>query len=364
MPSWSHALEGFVARHLTTVRRTSGDIPPGSRTVVEDGDFSPSLATVPPAEPWDTVLKACVTGSQDVAGLVDISLFDYEKLRTDSTLRSSLEEYCTSLEAASLRTMNDNEAAAVCLNAYNAFTVRLVVNYIDKKQAQRATKQSGMASANKEGATSSSSSSSSKDAPLLCRSIHDLSTRGVFGRSVWKLPAGFLGELGEVSLDALEHGVLRRHWKSEPRFHACLVCASLSCPNLRAEAFVPHRLCQQMVEQARRWLSNPSKGLAVVERANKRKAVLISRIFLWFAADFADWQGTSSPTTTLSSVAYPNSGVARFIAEYAPPSLVETDDEHGEHTDRQQEVDFFQYNWNLNAALVATRQAEADADAA
>ena len=46
--------------------------------------------------------------------------------------------------------------------------------------------------------------------------------------------AGMIGGTA-VSLNDVEHKVLRARW-AEPRVHACIVCASASCPNLRAEA--------------------------------------------------------------------------------------------------------------------------------
>ena len=100
-----------------------------------------------------------------------------------------------------------------------------------------------------------------------------------------------------MTLDGLEHGLLRREW-AEPRVHASIVCASLSCPNLRAEAFEPHRLDAQMDDQARAWLANPSKGMAIVRGggggSNAGKATVhLSRIFLWFQADF---QGAAGPS--------------------------------------------------------------------
>jgi hypothetical protein len=70
---------------------------------------------------------------------------------------------------------------------------------------------------------------------------------------VWKQRAGTLAG-SSVTLDFLEHGVLRAEW-AEPRVHACLVCASLSCPNLRSEAFDARRLDAQLGDQARTWLT-------------------------------------------------------------------------------------------------------------
>ena len=46
-------------------------------------------------------------------------------------------------------------------------------------------------------------------------------------------------------LDEIEHGILRKAFK-EPRVHFAIVCASLSCPDLRAEPFEAARLDAQL----------------------------------------------------------------------------------------------------------------------
>lgn len=38
-------------------------------------------------------------------------------------------------------------------------------------------------------------------------------------------------------------------YKEDPRLHACIVCASISCPNVLREAFVAERIEEQMTAQ-------------------------------------------------------------------------------------------------------------------
>jgi hypothetical protein len=102
---------------------------------------------------------------------------------------------------------------------------------------------------------------------------------GSWLRPVWKRPAGRVG--GRiVSLDEIEHGVLRQ--SGEPRIHFAIVCASLSCPDLRREPYTAARLEAQLDDQVRGFLANEAKGL----RREGRRA-RVSRIFAWFAGDFA-----------------------------------------------------------------------------
>lgn len=49
-------------------------------------------------------------------------------------------------------------------------------------------------------------------------------------------------------------------FREDSRLHACIVCASISCPNVRREAFRPERVGQQMDDQLQQFLANPKKG--------------------------------------------------------------------------------------------------------
>jgi hypothetical protein len=128
---------------------------------------------------------------------------------------------------------------------------------------------------------------------------------------VWKRTAGVVGGR-EVSLDRIEHKVLRP--LGEPRIHLAIVCASLSCPDLRLEVYTPDRLDAQLDDQAQRFLANPAKGLA------GSGDVRVSRIFDWFEADFGGPEG-----------------VLRFLKRHAPGR------------DVARVAGYLPYDWSLNA---------------
>lgn len=134
---------------------------------------------------------------------------------------------------------------------------------------------------------------------------------GGWFRPVWKRPAGVVGGR-ERTLDGIEHGILRP--LGEPRIHLAVVCASLSCPDLRPEAYTPDRLEAQLDDQARRFLANPAKGMA------GNGSVRVSRIFDWFAADFGGPEG-----------------VVRFLKRHAPGR------------DPERVAGYLPYDWSLNA---------------
>jgi hypothetical protein len=82
-----------------------------------------------------------------------------------------------------------------------------------------------------------------------------------------------------LSLDDIEHGKARRF--GDPRIHAALVCGSASCPTLRYEPYRGEDLDDQLEDQMRRFLA---AGGAVYD--GKTDRLTLSRIFLWYGADF------------------------------------------------------------------------------
>lgn len=103
---------------------------------------------------------------------------------------------------------------------------------------------------------------------------------------VWKRPAGKLGGK-TVTLDELEHRILRP--MGEPRIHFAIVCASVSCPDLRVQPYTAHRLEAQLDDQVKLFVGNPDKGLRV-----EQGSIRASKIFDWFKQDFAKGGGVES----------------------------------------------------------------------
>jgi hypothetical protein len=81
------------------------------------------------------------------------------------------------------------------------------------------------------------------------------------------------------SLDDIEHESLRKPHR-EARFHFALNCASIGCPMLREEAYVPERLERQLEEQAARFLGDRSRNRFAGGKLE------VSKIFDWYAEDF------------------------------------------------------------------------------
>ncbi|MDE2026968.1 MAG: DUF547 domain-containing protein [Candidatus Omnitrophica bacterium] len=136
--------------------------------------------------------------------------------------------------------------------------------------------------------------------------------------NVWDKPV--LHVLGrELSLNDIENKILRPEFK-DPRIHFAIVCASTSCPVIRPEAYTAEKLDQQLADQIRLFLSDPSK----VKYDNIKDTIYLSPIFKWFNADFQQ-----------------TGGIIAFIKKYAPAGL------YDEVSNRTQ-IQWLGYDWNLN----------------
>jgi hypothetical protein len=95
---------------------------------------------------------------------------------------------------------------------------------------------------------------------------------------VWGKDAGTIGGK-TVSLDDVENNIIRP--MGEPRIHLAIVCASVSCPDLRNEPYTAAKLNKQLDEQANAFLHNDKKGLYI-----SGDEIVVSKIFKWFKQDF------------------------------------------------------------------------------
>lgn len=192
---------------------------------------------VPDHEGWTTLLEKHVKEG----GMVDYKGFIEDK--------SMLNAYAQLLsDNPPADNWTDNEKIAYWINAYNVFTVKLIVdNY-----------------------------------PV--NSIKDLNPSISIPtvRSIWTKEWFQIG--GEdFSLDQIEHKILRKDFE-EPRIHFAVNCASISCPVLRAEAYEPDRLDAQLDEQARIFLNDETRNLIDTDKPR------VSKLFSWFTGDFTNGQ--------------------------------------------------------------------------
>ena len=244
------------------------------------------IATAPTATAQATfdhsAFNAVVARYVDARGLVD-----YAGLKRDC----ALDPYLATLNAARPGQMSESEQIAFWINAYNAGAMKVVVDRYPVRSILRITP-SGF--------------------PII-----------VPGTDQSPFKIRFLDVAGETrTLDEIEHAILRKDFK-EPRIHSALVCAAISCPPLRREAYSGARLDAQLDDQMRTWLNDTTKN-----RIGAGQTAQLSQILNWFKADF----GGS------------DASVQRYIARYF------TGDVAARLSRAGYRVSHMSYDWDLNDA--------------
>jgi Protein of unknown function, DUF547 len=172
---------------------------------------------------WNEILQSCVNNDGKV---------DYKGFKADA---KNLEIY---LNALSKSTPQDSwtkaEKLAYWINAYNAFTIKLIIDNYPVK------------------------------------SIKDI-------KNPWDISFIKLGAK-TYTLNDIEHKILRK--MGDPRIHFGIVCASVSCPKLQNTAFEASKIDAQLTRAAKEFLADPKRNTITQEN------IKISKIFKWFASDF------------------------------------------------------------------------------
>ena len=208
---------------------------------------------------YSTLLEKNIINTEKAG--IQTNLLNYDAISKDPTFSSLFER----LAAFDPNALKGKEKMAFYINTYNLFAIKLITDHHPK------------------------------------HSIRDI---GSWFSPVWQKPAAILNTK-TISLDTIEHKILRK--MKEPRIHFAIVCASLSCPDLRNEAYTADNLDEQLDEQTRRFLGNSDKGIHI-----KGEEIYISKIFDWFTKDFAS---DEKPTSILKYIAQYNIEAGRF-SEY------------------------------------------------
>lgn len=138
------------------------------------------------------------------------------------------------------------EQLAYWINAYNAFTIQLVLDHY----------------------------------PI--QSIKDIKRGIPFVNTVWDIKFIHI-EGHEYDLNNIEHGIIRKKF-GDPRIHFALNCASYSCPRLTNRAYVAERLDEQLTAAAFDFFRD--------ERKNKISpaSLKLNSIMKWYKMDFTKGQ--------------------------------------------------------------------------
>lgn len=161
--------------------------------------------------------------------------------------------------------------------------------------------------------------------------IRSIKEAGSLIRSPWKRKFVRLAG-GTVSLDDIEHGILRREYH-DARLHFALNCASLSCPPLAGVPYQGRTLDAQLDAQTASFINDPAQTFAADGRLH------VSKIFDWYGEDFGG-----------------ETGVWTFIRRYAGPQLAAAMDAMADHR-----IVYSDYDWSLNDRPPARRPSTPDA---
>ena len=215
-------------------------------------------------------------------------LVDYKNLKNDARL----DEYIDQLSGTNLEGIkNIDDIKAFWINVYNAYTLKFII----------------------------------EEYPL--ESINDLHWGGLYlgtvlGTTIWDDKKVVINN-ERLSLNNIEHDTLRKAI-GEERVHFALVCASISCPNLRNEAYEGSKLNEQLEEEAGIFFNDQTKNRFDVIT----KTAHLSKILDWYDDDFGNNEQE----------------ILRYIVPFLNEDLAI---EITAHIDEWQ-IEYLDYNWDLN----------------
>ncbi|WP_462136984.1 DUF547 domain-containing protein [Candidatus Mycalebacterium sp.] len=221
---------------------------------------------------WDDFLRAYIHIRRG-ANLVDYRGVTHADAR-------ALDDYISALGRVKVSGLNRAEQKAFWINLYNALTVQTILRAYPVSS-------------------------------ILDIDTSPPGTDGPWGKKIFPV------EGVRLSLDDIEHGILRPVWK-DARIHYAVNCASIGCPDLARAAYTAENT-EQLLENGASDFVNHPRGAAV--RDGK---LVVSSIYFWFAEDFGGKRG-----------------VREHIAKYAAPELAAA-------MKRASKLVEGDYDWSLN----------------
>ena len=256
---------------------------------------------------WDYLLKANVAG-----GLVD-----YKGMKQDWLFRDYIRQLG---ECDPDKLETEDEKLALACNAYNAFVINAVISHKITDNVKDFT--IGGDKKNSSDEKNSGDKQNSGDKKNSGTGFFDIKEHI------------FAGET--ISLNQLEKKMIIPTF-GEPRVHVALVCAALSCPSIRPEAYTGARVRDQLQDQSVQFADNPE--YVMFDPATSE--LKLSALLAWYPGDFVQ--------------RYPNGGHLQWINESTTDPVIK--DATGKAIadlakakgDREITISFFKYDWTLNS---------------
>ena len=189
---------------------------------------------------WQEILDGYVR--TDDSG---VNLFDYAAIAANAGDTAKLSAYIDYLQGHDPSEYSRAEQMAFWINLYNAVTVQVVLS----------------------------------EYPV--DSIKEIHEGVIPNTGPWQDPHTQVNGR-DLSLDDIEHGILRPLWKDK-RIHYAVNCAAYGCPHLLATAFTAANT-EELLEQGARDYVNTPRGVDFVDE----DSIVISSIYQWYAEDFGN----------------------------------------------------------------------------
>jgi hypothetical protein len=232
----------------------------------------------------------------------DTGMVNYKRLKANSEKLESFVTAMGKVDPNSYSKWSKKKQIAFWLNAYNGFTLKVIIdNYPIKLSFFR-------------------SRIYPKNSIRQIPGVWDKTKFDVMGR--------------KLTLGHIEHEILRKKF-DEPRIHVAMVCAAMSCPPLRNEPYTSQKLDEQLADQSRKFLANRGSF-----RADREKTLLyLSPILKWFAEDFVN---KHAPQKNIARHERKTSAVLNFIAAHLPKSEADF------VLEGNFKIKYLKYDWSLN----------------
>lgn len=218
---------------------------------------------------------------------------DYVGLRRD---RPALKSYLESLRDVDVAKLpSDAARLAFWINAYNAFTLDDVLEYVDGKT----------------------------DSVKKVNGFFDKHKHAIAGQ--------------QLTLDEIEKHGREMH---DPRIHFVINCASASCPKLRPFAYTANDLDQELNQAAFEFFSDPVRGLRL---DRSKDTIVLSPILKWYAGDFNGMTSAAGQLLSYARAAISGENVLNFVEQHAAPDVADYIRKNNPT------VSYLEYDWTLNS---------------
>lgn len=199
--------------------------------------YSPSATAAIDHSVWDAFLAGNLVSNAD-----GVNRIAYAKISEAD--RRGLDNYLSALSAVRISDFSRDEQRSYWINLYNALTVDVVLEHYPVD------------------------------------SIRDISiSPGFFSIGPWGKKL-IRVEDEELSLDDIEHRILRPIWK-DPRIHYAVNCAALGCPKLMRDAFTASNT-EELLDRGAKDYINSEHGA----RFDSDTRLIASSLYDWYQQDF------------------------------------------------------------------------------